>query len=94
LYKMKVVFVLLLLVGLTWAAAKPKGKTTPKPQLNCECGKRNTGRIYGGTPTKKNEYPWMAAIEDEDKDHYCGGSVITERHILTAAHCVWGVKSN
>ncbi|XP_066905047.1 venom serine protease [Halyomorpha halys] len=50
--------------------------------LTCNCGWRNIRRIYGGKEAKKNEYPWMAALNIG-----CGGSIITPNHVLTAAHC-------
>ncbi|XP_037781737.1 chymotrypsin-1-like [Penaeus monodon] len=39
--------------------------------------------------TKVNEYPWQVAIVN-GKVFTCGGSLISDRHVLTAAHCVFG----
>jgi len=38
----------------------------------------------------KNEYPFMAALMYKSGNLLCGGSLIDEKHILTAAHCVSG----
>ena len=35
-----------------------------------------------------NKFPWMVAIMDGMDDYYCGGSIISDKWILTAAHCV------
>ncbi|GFW28053.1 clotting factor B [Trichonephila clavipes] len=41
----------------------------------------------GGT-NATGKWPWMVAIFDEDKDkQLCGGTVINNRHIITASHC-------
>ena len=37
------------------------------------------------------EYPWQAAIlkkEQYDNVYVCGGSLIDNSHLLTAAHCI------
>jgi secreted trypsin-like serine protease len=51
----------------------------------------NPDRIVGGMEAKKNEFPWQAwLIMAQDGAAYgaCGGSLINNQWILTAAHCV------
>ncbi|KAJ8674406.1 hypothetical protein QAD02_005668 [Eretmocerus hayati] len=60
-----------------------------------DCGGVGDGyRIFGGTETDINEYPWMALLEYERPDGkqevQCGGSLISDVLVLTAAHCVRG----
>lgn len=53
-----------------------------------ECGVSNPEtRIVGGRPTGVNRYPWIARIV-YDGHYHCGASLLTEDHVLTAAHCV------
>ncbi|XP_043507555.1 trypsin-1-like isoform X2 [Frieseomelitta varia] len=65
----------------------PRPATT-EPCLPCKCGLTNTQkRIVGGVETQINQYPWMVLMMFRGR-FYCGGSVISSRYVLTAAHCV------
>ncbi|XP_065091659.1 serine protease hepsin-like [Ochlerotatus camptorhynchus] len=61
-------------------------------QLNCtacKCGNHDPlAKIVGGSPSKENAYPWMAALYYNNR-FSCGGSLVTDRYVLTAAHCVF-----
>ena len=57
--------------------------------------KEDSNRIVGGWQAWPHEFPWQAYIHlrlNNGKETFCGGSVITNKHILTAAHCTEGVK--
>ncbi|XP_066259154.1 venom serine protease 34-like [Euwallacea similis] len=58
----------------------------------CDCGWRNSDlRIVGGMETGINEFPAMAALINlESGLLYCGAHIISDRFLLTAAHCVYG----
>jgi len=46
-------------------------------------------RIIGGGDATPNTYPWMVSIQSKsDSEHFCGGSLIDESYVLTAAHCI------
>lgn len=49
------------------------------------------GRIVGGRETKKNEFPLVGALvrvmPGELPEAFCGATILTQYHALTAAHC-------
>ncbi|XP_077300184.1 CLIP domain-containing serine protease HP8-like [Arctopsyche grandis] len=61
--------------------------------LSKDCGNSDTERVHNGHVAKIREYPWMALLKLKRDDQIyfgCGGSIINQRYILTAAHCVRG----
>ena len=45
--------------------------------------------IVGGRAAVKHQFPWQVAIIP-DEIWFCGGSLISDSYVLTAAHCVVG----
>lgn len=46
------------------------------------------GRIVGGTNAALGQYPYQVTIRRVERNqHFCGGSIINTRWLLTAAHC-------
>ncbi len=63
-------------------AASAQAKAPPQP------------KIVGGSPVSSiSRYPWQAALF-VDGTQECGGSLITSRIVLTAAHCVFDTDPN
>ena len=42
-------------------------------------------KVVGGVDVDIKDYPWQVAV-----DYGCGGSIIGDSWVLTAAHCVGG----
>ncbi|XP_037959456.1 uncharacterized protein LOC119688867, partial [Teleopsis dalmanni] len=49
-------------------------------------------KIVGGEVSKKGAWPWIALLGYNDElsssPFKCGGTLITARHVITAAHCI------
>ncbi|XP_053697460.1 CLIP domain-containing serine protease B4-like [Sabethes cyaneus] len=61
------------------------------------CGHDSSSRIVGGETAELDEYPWLARIQyfkpNKRLGFHCGGVLINERYVLTAAHCIQNVPS-
>ena len=53
------------------------------------CGVGRKTRIVGGNVTSVYEFPWIVSMSKQGT-FYCAGSLITRKHVLTAAHCMEG----
>lgn len=59
----------------------------------CQCGKvQRLTRIVGGQETEVNEYPWMVSLTSK-QGRFCGGSLIGDQWVLTAAHCTHSLSA-
>nr|QHB21583.1 venom S1 protease 6 [Platymeris rhadamanthus] len=91
---MKWLFGILFLALLGYAYLSPidsseHGVTSGKP-TNCSCGWVNpqTKRIVGGVEAGQHEFPMIAGIVYKDTSIlFCGSTIVTRKHIVTAAHC-------
>ncbi|XP_011358985.1 transmembrane protease serine 11B-like protein [Pteropus vampyrus] len=59
--------------------------------INSRCGRRarmsaTYDRVRGGSNALEGEWPWQASLK-KNGQHSCGASLISERYLVTAAHC-------
>lgn len=67
--------------ALTGVVGAPAGAVTDdQPQA----------RVLGGSETPTDEAPWTVAITDAAGKQFCGGTLVSEVKVITAAHCATG----
>ncbi|XP_068156863.1 chymotrypsin-2 [Drosophila tropicalis] len=48
------------------------------------------GRVVNGTDSSIERYPFVISLRGPSGSHSCGGSIISSRFVMTAAHCTAG----
>lgn len=56
------------------------------------CILSNGWKVINGTQAILHEYPQLVSLRIVDH-HDCGGTLINHNTVLTAAHCVWEIRS-
>lgn len=89
------VFLSILAAIITWKFhdLKPSQKADMGLGFQQEISGKAKPRIVGGVEAKKTDWPWVAGIlysgvQSNYSAQFCGGSVIHQNWVVTAAHCV------
>ncbi|OWA53760.1 hypothetical protein BV898_18182 [Hypsibius exemplaris] len=49
--------------------------------------------IAGGRTALAHEFPFMVSLQ-KDGSHFCGGAILSAKHVIIAAHCLWDTNGN
>ncbi|TMW39898.1 hypothetical protein DOY81_015022, partial [Sarcophaga bullata] len=67
-------------------------KRLPTEEEGCGFSQNAFKKIVGGEASKIGAWPWIALIGYDDgfsaSPFKCGGTLVTARHVITAAHCI------
>ena len=61
--------------------------------VSSQAGLRAGGRIIGGEEAGPTDAPWQVSLRNflGGISHFCGGSIVSQTWVLTAAHCLDGL---
>lgn len=85
-----VALAVILFIGVAFADVLPT--ELPEEYLQARNKRVFQPRVVGGNYAASKQFPYQVGLSTQKggKFFWCGGSVISDEYVLTAAHCVAG----
>lgn len=81
-----VFFTTIVFLQILWVGLCSDNEFEHREVVN-EIDSENVQKIVGGEEVQEGRYPYMVALMDCNDRQFCGGSLISEDWVLSAAHC-------
>ncbi|CAG2166871.1 unnamed protein product, partial [Oppiella nova] len=78
-------------IGITISSGVDKDKKITVPNCGTTIG-GSDARTVGGSDARTGQFPWIVLIET-NRVPFCGGTILNEKWIVSAAHCFKGRTS-
>nr|CAD7456465.1 unnamed protein product [Timema tahoe] len=76
-------------------SSTPSGPVGPNLTTSTDSSPQDKNpRIIGGSPAFQGQFPYQVSLRLSGSSHFCGGVIINQRTVLTAAHCLQGVRTS
>ncbi|XP_053575647.1 ovochymase-1 [Bombina bombina] len=73
-----------------YASVDPMPKARSNTMVKLTIDDKKT-RVVAGYPALPKSWPWIVSLQTYKKKHFCGGTIIHSKWILTAGHCEFSV---
>ncbi|XP_048461107.1 coagulation factor VII-like [Rhincodon typus] len=72
------------------AVSNTSNSTAATNYTHVKISTADNARIVGGEECPKGQCPWQALLlDDSKKEGFCGGTILSEKWVITAAHCFY-----